>query len=42
MIWLRENPLLQMWDESNLKKKFVFKNIFHIFAIVPKTKELQG
>lgn len=32
MIWLRENPLLQMWDESSLNKKFVFSKKFHIFV----------
>lgn len=32
MIWLWENPLLQMWDESSLNKKFVFSKKFHIFV----------
>lgn len=33
MIWLWENPLLQMWDESNLNKDLFLKNIFSIFAL---------
>lgn len=28
MIWLRENPLLQMWDESSLNKIFCFFKYF--------------
>lgn len=34
MIWLWENPLIQMWDESSLDKDLFLKNIFSIFVYI--------